>query len=99
MSETYKGCVRKSADKKLTGRKDTTLLAQLRAGHCLDYCKHRIDEKKSTTFPACKEEEETTKHWLSCPATIRTREVNLDTLSALPEKILAYAEETLLKRR
>ena len=74
VSETYKGYVRKN-DKVLKNRKDATLIAQLRSGHCLSlaHYKNRLDNKTSPTCPECEEEEETVSHWLKCPATIRTR--------------------------
>ena len=106
VSETYKGYVRKN-DKILECRKDATLLAQLRAGHCLNlaHYRNRLDQTKSATCPACELEEETVSHWIKCPATIKTREkvfgradVNLDTLNKDPARILAFAEATLLKR-
>ena len=40
VSETYKGYSRKN-DKVLESRKDTTLFAQLRAGHCLNLAHYR----------------------------------------------------------
>ena len=75
VSETYRGYVRKN-DKVLKSRKDATLIAQLRSGHCLNlaHYKNRLDDKTSATCPECEEEEETVSHWLKCPATIRTRE-------------------------
>ena len=106
VSETYKGYVRKN-DKVLKNRKDATLIAQLRSGHCLSlaHYKNRLDDKTSPTCPECEEEEETVSHWLKCPATIRTREnifgrmdVSPDTLNKDPLSTLAFAEATLLKR-
>ena len=106
VSETYRGYVRKN-DKVLKSRKDATLIAQLRSGHCLNlaHYKNRLDDKTSATCPECEEEEETVSHWLKCPATIRTREkifgrmdVGPDTLNKDPLSTLAFAEATLLKR-
>ena len=107
VKETYKEYVRKN-DKILECRKDAALIAQLRSGYCLSlsHYRNRIDQTKSPTCPACKEEEETVKHWLNCPATVMTREnvfgrsnVSLDTLNKDPAKTLAFAEATLLKRK
>ena len=49
-------------------------------------------------------EPETVKHWLECPATSMKRlfvfgnmDVPLGTLTKDPDKILAFARETLLK--
>ncbi len=107
VAKTYKGYARKKVDKKITFRKDATRLDQLRSGHCLDlaHYKKRLDPGKSPTCPPCGEDEETVTHWMSCPATIRTRErifgradISPDTLTSQPEKILAFAEETLLQR-
>ena len=103
VSQTYRGYNRKKADSKVEGRKDGALLAQLRAGHCLElsHYKNRIDPSKSATCPRCNEEEETVAHWIRCPATIRTREeifgksdVNLDVISTNPTETLAFAKET-----
>ena len=106
VKETYNGYVRRK-DKALKCRKDQSLIAQLRAGHCLmlSHYKNRIDDKKSPIYPDCAKEEETVRHWLKCPAKIRTREdvfgradVNPDTMNKDPQPILAYAEATLIKR-
>ena len=74
--QTYREYIRKKADSKVESRRDGALLAQLRAGHCLElsHYKNRIDPTKSATCPRCNEEEETVVHWIRCPATIRTRE-------------------------
>ena len=107
IAETYKGYVRKN-DNVLESRKDATLIAQLRSGHCLGlaHYRNRLDESKSAVCPACQEEEETVRHWLKCPATIRTRvdifgkaDVSLDTLNKDPARTLTFAEATLLKRK
>jgi ribonuclease HI len=106
VKETYNGYIRRK-DKALKCRKDQSLIAQLRAGHCLmlSHYKNRIDDKKSPICPDCEEEEETVRHWLKCPAKIRTREdvfgradVNPDTMNKDPQRILAYAEATLIRR-
>jgi hypothetical protein len=71
----------------------------------LSHYRNRIDQTKSPTCLACREEE-IVKHWLNCPATVMTREnvfgrsnVSLDTLNKDPAKTLAFVEETLLKRK
>ena len=103
VSQTYRGYNRKKADSKVESRRDGALLAQLRAGHCLElsHYKNRIDPTKSATCPRCNEEEETVAHWIRCPATIRKREkifrrpdVSLDVLSKYPTETLAFAKET-----
>ena len=54
--------------------------------------------------PRCEEEDETVRHWLGCPASMRIREeifgkanLRLDVLSQQPRETLAYAEKTLMK--
>ena len=107
VSEAYKGYVRKTADKEISSRKEGAMLAQLRSGHCLElvHYKNRIDPTKSATCPRCEEDDETVKHWISCPATVRTRErifgksdLGLDVLAKHPKEALAYAEETLQRK-
>ena len=103
-SESYKGYIRKKADSQMTSRKEGALLAQLRSGHCLGlaHYKNRLDPTKSAICPRCEEEDETVRHWLGCPASIRTREeifgradLSLDVMSTKPRETLAYAERTL----
>ena len=105
ISETYKHLSQKT-DAKIKTRKEAALLAQLRSGHCLHLAayKHRINEDKSEICPRCNLEPETVKHWLECPATCMKRQavfgdmnVPLWTLTKDPDKVLAFARETLLK--
>ena len=105
ISVTYKHLSQKT-DSKIKTRKEAALLAQLRSGHCLHLAayKHRINEEKPEICPRCNLEPETVKHWLECPATCMKRQavfgdmnVPLWTLTKDPDKVLAFARETLLK--
>ena len=103
VSATYSN-YRPARDRKVTSRKDSALLAQLRSGHCLrlGHYANRIDPGKSAKCLHCDEEDETVQHWLACPATRRTRsrifdspEVDLGVLTRDIRRTLAYAEATL----
>ena len=50
VAETYKGYIRKTADRQISSRKEGALLAQLRSGHCLElaHYKNRMDRTKSS---------------------------------------------------
>jgi ribonuclease HI len=105
VSKTYEHISQK-VDAKIKTRKEAALIAQLRSGHCLKLAayQHRINEEKSETCPRCNLEPETVKHWLECPATCQKRlsvfgdmDVPLGTLTKHPDKVLAFARETLLK--
>ncbi len=105
VAESYKNLNRKQ-DRKVGSRKDAAMLAQLRSGHCLElaHYKNRIDQTKSAICNRCELEEETVKHWISCPATRNLREkifgktdLDLGILTSDPEKSLAFAGETLRK--
>ena len=104
VSKTYEHISLKT-DHTIKSRKDATLLAQLRTGHCnkLAAYQHRIDEQKSDICPRCDLEPETVKHWITCPATIQKRmttfgtaDVPLGALTKTPDKALAFAKATLL---
>ena len=99
---TYKDFSLKKEQKWLKSRKDQSLLAQLRSGHCLRlaYYKNKIDESKRATCPKCEEETQTVLHWMKCPATRKQRidafgedKVDLGRIST-PEA-LTYAKATL----
>ncbi len=93
----------KRKDHNISSRKDAALLAQLRSGHCLElaHYQHRIDPTKSPTCPHCNIEEETVKHWISCPTTSTIRQqtfgepdVSLGVLSDKPDDSITYAKIT-----
>ena len=103
VSKTYKH-ISQNKDSTIKNRKDSATLAQLRSGHCnlLAAYQHRLDENKSALCKKCTDEDETTKHWLGCPATIQTRiqffgdsDVDLGALTKYPIKALAFAKATL----
>ena len=81
-AESYEGYIRKKADRQITSRKEGALLARLRSGHCLGlaHYKKRLDPTKSAISPRCEEEDETVRHWLGCPASIRTQHSEVLTL-------------------
>ena len=105
VAESYKNLNRKR-EREVGSRKDAAMLAQLRSGHCLElaHYRNRIDQTKSANCSRCELEDETVKHWLSCPATRNLREkifgktdLDLGILTSDPEKSLAFAGETLRK--
>ena len=108
MLKSYQGISQKQ-DNKLTGsRKEQSLLAQLRSGHCLKlaHYRHRLDPTKSETCAHCEEEPETVEHWLACPATRQKRldiferdNVDLGALATEQARVLAYASQTLVEER
>ena len=104
VKETYKH-ISLAKDSKITSRKDSALLAQLRSGHCkrLAAYNHRLDETVSPMCRRCDEEEETVEHWIRCPAaTLKRQEifgddtVDLGTLTKHPLRSLTLAKATLM---
>jgi hypothetical protein len=66
--------------------------------------KNRINPAKSAICARCEEEDETVKHWIKCPASMRLREsifgradLGLDVISTHPKETLAYAEKSMLE--
>ena len=59
--KAYQGLSQKQDNKLTASRKEQSLLAQLRAGHCLKlaHYRHRLDSTKSETCRHCKEDPET----------------------------------------
>ena len=91
-------------DKEITTRKDSCLLAQIRTGHCrkLASYRHRLDPEQSPTCPDCEMEDQTTSHWMKCPALYNqrlncfgSRDVGLGALTNNLAGSLAYARATL----
>ena len=95
--------INKEKDLRLN-RRQSVVLAQLRAGHCslLAEYQHRIGRSDSPMCPRCGEEEETVLHWLTkCPAGLAARlkifgtlDVGLGVLSTDPGGVLALARGT-----
>jgi len=85
-------------------RKDSTLLAQVRSGHCirLRAYKHSMDNTVDPSCPRCGQAPRTLEHWLGCPDTLQARleifttteALPLSTLSTFPGKSVALARRT-----
>ena len=82
-------------DNKIKSRKEATLLAQLRSGHCKEPAayQHRIDSSKNEKCPSCLMEAETMQHWLSCPATVSERQ-SLWSWQSLCKSVGAMTKQT-----
>ena len=71
----YKDNNFKEEAKKITSKKDSVLLAQLRSGLCkiLKAYANLLDPTVDPTCPLCTPEPQTLEHWLDCPATAKDR--------------------------
>ena len=92
-------------DERKGKRKDATLLAQLKAGHCrhLKADCHLMNENVGPNCPKCHEEPQTSEHWMNCQSTAACRqepfgttEPRLELLSEEPALSIALAKRTLL---
>ena len=68
---------RKRDEEQIDTRKDPTLLAQLRAGHCrhLKAYSHLMNENVDPNCPKCHEEPQTLEHWMNCQSTAACQEL------------------------
>ena len=106
--KSYQGLSQKQDSKLIGSRKEQSLLAQLRSGHCLKlaHYRHRLDPSKSANCTHCDEEPETVEHWLASPATRQKRldiferdNVDLGALATEQARVLAYASQTLVAEK
>ena len=72
--------------REIASRKDSTLLAQLRSGHCirLQAYKHLMDNTVDPDCPRCSQALQTPEHWLDCPSTLHARLEIFGATEALP---------------
>ena len=107
-AQTYASFSRKIEDQEIKTRKEATLLAQLRSGHCfrLRAFAHLIDKTIDASCPLCHEEDHTVDHWLCrCPGNDRAKKeifgstgASLRSLSEAPRGVISLARQTLPRR-
>ena len=75
IKRTYAGHSEERDRIQICNRKDATLLAQLRAGHCrhLKAYENLMDPTTDPTCPLCQQEPQTLEHWLCCQGMERQR--------------------------
>ena len=104
IKRTYAGHSEERDRIQICNRKDATLLAHLRAGHCrqLKAYENLMDPTTDPTCPLCQQEPQTLEHWLSCQGTERQRmeifgttEPRLELLSEEPAGAVTLAKGTL----
>ena len=92
-------------ERRITSRRDQSLLAQLRSGHYIglrEY-EHRIGRADSPVCNLCNQGDQDLQHWLvECPATEAQRfslfgshSGRLDCLTRFPREVVTLARETL----
>ena len=89
----------------IKNRKDTVVLARLRAGHCEKLAAHKnlMDLTADPTCLLCRENSQTNEHWiLECPGTVAARQyifgttdVGLNILTSDPKGAVELARRTL----